>query len=200
MTAPAAKRGSLRRELFACLGHPGLSAGSTLLLVVLRLYSDDNGDNCYPSLETLTKQMRCSKRKVIAMILELEKAGFLLTIKRSAGGRGHSHRYRINVQRLNGSAEEPIKATGNGSTGEPIRDKKRFRSRQETVPNRPVNGSTGELERIEPLKTESVPAPAPAADGDSPRLLEGSAAIAADPRAQAAREEILALIASKRVQ
>jgi hypothetical protein len=71
--------------------------GALLLLLAIADYAHDDGRNAYPSLKTLARKTRLSRRHIINLIKKLEDAGELV-VDRGAGpdhGTGPTHRYQI---------------------------------------------------------------------------------------------------------
>jgi hypothetical protein len=196
--AGAHKATGLRRQLFACLGREDLSSGETLVLLALRLYADNDGGNCYPSLATLAAQTHISKSRLISLLDALQSKGYLV-IARSHGGRTHSNRYTLMIQRLNGSPEEPFPATNNGLDALPIPRANGSSSLLQTVQMGEKKGTDGEPE----LRSNSSNNPhgqeesgkrlAPAAFRDALASLKAAVRAQDGPREQSALTTALPL-------
>lgn len=77
--------------------------GSELLvLLALADFSDDNGENIYPSMTTLAKKARLSESQARRVVQNLVKLGLLEIIEEGGwnGGRNLSNSYRILVEGL----------------------------------------------------------------------------------------------------
>lgn len=74
-----------------------------LLLLAIADCADDEGDNAWPSVETLADKATCSERTVQRRIQVLEETG-CLTVLRGAGRNG-THRYRVHMDA--GAAKPP---------------------------------------------------------------------------------------------
>lgn len=68
-----------------------------LLLLAIADCADDDGDNAWPSVETLADKATCSERTVQRRIQVLEETG-CLTVLRGAGRNG-THRYRVRMDK-----------------------------------------------------------------------------------------------------
>jgi hypothetical protein len=69
---------------------------------VLMAFADEDretGAGVWPSLETVAAKTGLTTRAVSSNISRLVKAGYLVPISSRAGGRGHSVRYQIDLQR-----------------------------------------------------------------------------------------------------
>ncbi len=75
-----------------------------LILLALADFSDDNGENIYPSMQTLAKKSRLSEpqaRRVVQNLVKLD----LIEIVEAGGwqrGRNRSNSYRIKLENLGG--------------------------------------------------------------------------------------------------
>lgn len=81
------------------------TGGARLLLLVLAEHADDNG-KCWPSVGTLARECRCSKRYVTANLRALESSGDITTEQKT----GNRSTYFVTTKILNDSS--PLK---NGS-------------------------------------------------------------------------------------
>lgn len=81
------------------------TGGARLLLLVLAEHADDNG-KCWPSVGTLARECRCSKRYVTANLRALESSGDITTEQKT----GNRSTYFVTTKVLNDSS--PLK---NGS-------------------------------------------------------------------------------------
>jgi hypothetical protein len=66
-----------------------------LLLLAIADCADDDGDNAWPSVETLADKATCSERTVQRRIQHLEEIGCLTVIR--GAGRNGTHRYRVHM-------------------------------------------------------------------------------------------------------
>lgn len=109
----------LRPSLFDVLGVPnaqGLCMGDKLILVYLRWRQGDNGHS-WPSLTTIEKDLRISRRTCLRAISRLCEAG---CIEKTPGrpGRGHSNHYAVRTgKRAHG---DTFTANRKGGTTPPI--------------------------------------------------------------------------------
>lgn len=71
----------------------GLQHAPARVLFVLARYANDDGSNCFPSLETIAAGSNMLKRAVIRCIAQLCAAG--LVEEEKGGGRGKVSRYRL---------------------------------------------------------------------------------------------------------
>jgi hypothetical protein len=71
----------------------GLQHAPARVLFVLARYANDDGSNCFPSLETIAVGSNMLKRAVIRCIAQLCAAG--LVEEEKGGGRGKVSRYRL---------------------------------------------------------------------------------------------------------
>ena len=77
----------------------------TKLLVIARLADWSNDDGvCWPSVETIARQIGAGVSTVRTAIGELEKAGWLGRKKRRVGNRNASNVYQLNIKKLRDSA------------------------------------------------------------------------------------------------
>lgn len=73
-----------------------LSASARLLLVVLRSYCGRERSWCFPSIDRLGRDLGCSRRSIMRLLAELEKAKWLRrTIRRRNNGARSSTRYDL---------------------------------------------------------------------------------------------------------
>lgn len=94
------------------------------VMFVMSSWSDDHG-RCFPSLPTLARKSRLSRRSLIYTLKELRKKGFV-DWKENAGGRSRSNRYTLNLQRLAEGVGKPVKTRrqrpGKGATVAPFEE------------------------------------------------------------------------------
>lgn len=83
--------------------HSKTTGNDRLLLLAIADCADDDGDNAWPSVETLADKATCSERTVQRRIQHLEEIG-CLTVLRGAGRHG-THRYRVHMDA--GAAKPP---------------------------------------------------------------------------------------------
>lgn len=86
--------------------HSKTTGNDRLLLLAIADCADDDGDNAWPSVETLADKATCSERTVQRRIQALEDAS-CLTVTRGAGRNG-THRYRVHMDE---KARKPEKTT-----------------------------------------------------------------------------------------
>lgn len=60
------------------------SGSSLLMLLAIADYAHDDGTNAWPSLSTLARKTRMSRRNAIRTIKKLEKVGELFVVRRGA--------------------------------------------------------------------------------------------------------------------
>jgi len=69
------------------------AGGNELLLaLVLADFANDGGEGIWPSVATLARKTRTSRRTVQGLLRRLEKIGFLAVVRRSAGGKSNEWR------------------------------------------------------------------------------------------------------------
>ncbi|EBJ7453170.1 helix-turn-helix domain-containing protein [Salmonella enterica] len=82
----------------ACAAH-GVKGARLVIMARLADYSNDDGV-CYPSVETICRQLGLGESTVRAAIAELESAGWLRRESRRKGNRNTSNLYHLNADRL----------------------------------------------------------------------------------------------------
>ena len=93
-------------------GYPGNSTPELLTLLALADWCDDEGGNCYPSIDALGKKCRLSRSQTQRIIHRLIDAEIVLVIGNEYGGnKKATRRYRIDLAKLTGSKN----ATGSKS-------------------------------------------------------------------------------------
>jgi hypothetical protein len=83
--------------------HADCSGSELLVLLALADFSDDHGENIYPSMQTLARKSRLSESQARRVVQNLVKKG-LLEIVEAGGwdrGRNRSNAYRILLENLN---------------------------------------------------------------------------------------------------
>lgn len=81
----------------------GLKGSKLLVMVRLADFSSDEG-LCYPSVDTVARQIGAGRSTVITAITELEKAGWLRRQERRNGQRSATNLYFLNVAKLRAGA------------------------------------------------------------------------------------------------
>lgn len=69
--------------------------GELLLALVLADFANDVGDGIWPSVATLSRKTRQSRRTVQGLLRRLEHIGFLACVRRSAGGKSNEWRIQL---------------------------------------------------------------------------------------------------------
>ncbi|MCB4611925.1 helix-turn-helix domain-containing protein [Enterobacter asburiae] len=82
----------------ACAAH-GIKGAKLVVMARLADYSNDDGV-CYPSVETICRQLGLGESTVRTAIAELESAGWLRRESRRKGNRNTSNLYHLNAERL----------------------------------------------------------------------------------------------------
>ena len=93
------------QALSAVLEDSQARLGPRLVMIAIANHANAQGENSFPSLETLADEARMSVRQVIRCIQELEQLGEL-RVQRGTG-RTHSNRYIIQLLRLKGAKLSP---------------------------------------------------------------------------------------------
>ena len=75
--------------------YPG-AGGEYTLALCLADASNPEGQSIWPSVPTLAHNSRQSERTVQRQLRAMEDSGWLVCVKRSAGGKGNPNRYQIN--------------------------------------------------------------------------------------------------------
>lgn len=72
------------------------AGGNELLLaLVLADFANDRGDGIWPSVATLSRKTRQSRRTVQGLLRRLEHIGFLVCVRRSIGGKSNEWRIQL---------------------------------------------------------------------------------------------------------
>jgi hypothetical protein len=80
----------------------GIGGTAKLAMLALADYSNDDGENIYPSIRTLAKKMSCSESQARRTLHSLIDDGYVRVVGNAYGGApGSSRRYRIVQERLN---------------------------------------------------------------------------------------------------
>lgn len=82
----------------ACAAHD-VKGAKLVIMARLADYSNDDGI-CYPSVETICRQLGLGESTVRTAIAELESAGWLRRESRRKGNRNTSNLYHLNAERL----------------------------------------------------------------------------------------------------
>lgn len=130
-----------------CAAH-GVKGIKLLVMARLADFSSDEGV-CWPSVDTISRQLGAGRSTVITAITQLEKEGWLTRTERRNGQRSATNLYTLNVVKLRAAAENyqgsipersksgPSKQAGNGDA-------------QDSESERP------ESERPEPERSENA--------------------------------------------
>jgi hypothetical protein len=89
---------------------PALSPTQKLLLVAMGAYADEDGQNVFPSQETLSRETSLSERAVRKALADLVASGILEVVERRAPHR--STRYRIRLDLLIAATSTPAPPAG----------------------------------------------------------------------------------------
>ena len=89
---------------------PGVNPWAVCVATQLALYANGTSGCCHPSLATIAAGAGMTRRAVHAALTALETAG-ALTLTRTTGGRGMTHRYRLRM---------PPRMTGESSVSETV--------------------------------------------------------------------------------
>ncbi|WP_180266650.1 helix-turn-helix domain-containing protein, partial [Enterobacter hormaechei] len=82
----------------ACAAHD-VKGAKLVIMARLADYSNDDGV-CYPSVETICRQLGLGESTVRTAIAELESSGWLRRESRRKGNRNTSNLYHLNADRL----------------------------------------------------------------------------------------------------
>ncbi|HHA1196604.1 TPA: helix-turn-helix domain-containing protein [Enterobacter kobei] len=82
----------------ACAAHD-IKGAKLVIMARLADYSNDDGV-CYPSVETICRQLGLGESTVMTAIAELESSGWLRRESRRKGNRNTSNLYHLNAERL----------------------------------------------------------------------------------------------------
>ncbi|HCQ6836377.1 TPA: helix-turn-helix domain-containing protein, partial [Enterobacter hormaechei] len=82
----------------ACAAHD-IKGAKLVIMARLADYSNDDGV-CYPSVETICRQLGLGESTVRTAIAELESSGWLRREARRKGNRNTSNLYHLNAERL----------------------------------------------------------------------------------------------------
>lgn len=133
-----------------------------LVLLCLADFSNDFGENIFPSVGTLATKSSCAARTVQRVLKDLEKDEFITCISSKAGGApGSTAHYQINLKKLN--QEEGEKKTGDKLSPVKRGDKRDARGvtntteRGDTVsPKPPINHQNSTTTNIKVVVEEEV--------------------------------------------
>jgi len=87
-----------------------LAPSHKITLLALCDYSDDKGENIWPSIPTIARRATLSERQAQRVVHELERQGWIVVVGNALGGAGRSRRYRINVAFLVEQAAAAVRA------------------------------------------------------------------------------------------
>jgi DNA-binding MarR family transcriptional regulator len=75
---------------------PIIGAHGIVVYIVLARFADHTGQSCHPSFQTIAKRLRLSRRKVIAVVDQLEACGLIRREPRTdEAGDAQSNRYTL---------------------------------------------------------------------------------------------------------
>ncbi|RDU99207.1 helix-turn-helix domain-containing protein [Trinickia dinghuensis] len=123
--------------------------GEMLLALALADHADDDGTHIFPSVQTMAKKTRQSKRAVQYQLEKMQKSGWLILVRAARGGRpekgatmgGRPAEYRISSEWIKGAEIAPNNAPA------PEQEKG-----EKSAPNKAVDNS-GKGAEIAPNKT-----------------------------------------------
>src|SRR5690554_6839765 len=92
----------------ACWERYPNGGGELLLALALADHADDDGGRIYPSVDSLAKKTRQSRRTVQYQLRKMEEMGWLILVAEEGGGRGKAREYRINFKWIKGADIAPI--------------------------------------------------------------------------------------------
>jgi len=86
-----------------------LKGAELLVMDRLAFYADDNGEECYPSLETLSVRTHYGERMVRYALRKLAKRGFIsMDVQAHTNGNGQAtNQYHVNIEALRGATFAP---------------------------------------------------------------------------------------------
>lgn len=140
------------KVMSACWERYPNGGGELLLALALADHADDNGENVYPSVESLSRKTRQSKRTVQYQLRSMQDRGWLQLVSHEGGGRGRSREYRINPDWIKGAEIAPFSDTETMQNLHPLEEKrvqilrplanKRVQSEAERVQSTTLKGAT----------------------------------------------------------
>ncbi|OJA82931.1 hypothetical protein BGV71_14250 [Burkholderia ubonensis] len=89
--------------------------GEMILALKLADFADDNGENIFPSVETMATMTRQSKRAVQYQLKRMQEIGWLIKVANQGGGRGRACEYRISPEWIKGAELAPISSGSKGA-------------------------------------------------------------------------------------
>jgi len=116
--------------------HSKTTGNDRLLLLAIADCADDDGDNAWPSVDTLAEKATCSERTVQRRIQHLEEVG-CLTVLRGAGRNG-THRYRVHMDK--GAMKPPKPKRASTPAGEKAVDNPQGGDKLSPPEGRPQGG------------------------------------------------------------
>jgi len=97
------------RVVAAVLNHFPEGGTRKLALICLADFADDSGGTCYPSMRTIARRCSCSEAQARRHVHALMNSGHVAVESGTGGGgRGKTPRYRINIAKLNPSADDSL--------------------------------------------------------------------------------------------
>ncbi|WP_111994448.1 helix-turn-helix domain-containing protein [Burkholderia pseudomallei] len=100
-----------------------VGGGEFTLALALADYANADGTQIFPSVQTMARKSRQSRRTVQYQIRRMEKSGWLIACGRSHGGRGKTQEYRINPDWIN-APPAAISQSANNDTKDATGDNK----------------------------------------------------------------------------
>ncbi len=140
----------------ACWERYPNGGGELLLALALADHADDNGENVYPSVESLSRKTRQSKRTVQYQLRNMQDRGWLQLVSHEGGGRGRSREYRINPDWIKGAEIAPFPDTETMQNLHPLVEKRVQKLRP--LANRRVQS---DAERVQSTTLKGATAVAP---------------------------------------
>jgi hypothetical protein len=74
-----------------------LTSAEAFTLMILGNYANDDGSSCYPSMQTVARQVRVSRVTVYRILDRLEHVHHLIVKEKSGKAGGRSNRYRLRI-------------------------------------------------------------------------------------------------------
>jgi DNA-binding transcriptional ArsR family regulator len=100
---PPRRNGEGYGKLYRWVIDAEISAHAKLLFAVLDDYADEHG-RCFPGIEELRRKVGVRRKRISALIRELEQLGAVTVERRS----GRVNRYRIHTSVPNGTSADPV--------------------------------------------------------------------------------------------
>jgi|GEM_PF-1024826 hypothetical protein len=108
------------KVMTACWERYPNGGGELLLALALADHADDDGENIYPGVESLSRKTRQSKRTIQYQLRKMEDIGWLQLVAHEGGGRGRARQYRVNPDWLKGADIAPIGKNPKGANAAPF--------------------------------------------------------------------------------